>query len=33
VLSWGRGKFGDKYANLLWKDELTDLTKLDLTDD
>ena len=33
VLSWGRGKLGDKYANLLWKDELTDLTKLDLTDE
>ena len=33
VLSWGRKKFGDKYATLLWKDELTDLTKLDLTDE
>jgi hypothetical protein len=33
VLSWGRKKFGDKYATLLWKDELTDLTKLDLKDE
>ena len=33
VLSWGRSKFGDKYATLLWKDELTDLTKLDLQDE
>jgi hypothetical protein len=33
VLSWGRSKFGDKYATLLWKDELTDITKLDLGDD
>jgi hypothetical protein len=32
-LSWGRSKFGDKYATLLWKDELADLTKLDLQDD
>ncbi len=27
-LSWGRSKFGDKYATLLWKNELTDLSKL-----
>jgi hypothetical protein len=33
VLSWGRRKFGDKYATLLWKDELYDLNKLDLTDE
>ena len=33
VLSWGRSKFGDKYATLLWKDELTDLTKLNLQDE
>ena len=33
VLSWGSAKLGDKYARLLWKDELTDLTKLDLTDE
>jgi hypothetical protein len=33
ILSWGRSRFGDKYATLLWKDELTDLTKLDLSDD
>jgi hypothetical protein len=33
VLSWGRSKFGDKYATLLWKDKLTDITKLDLGDD
>jgi hypothetical protein len=25
VLSWGRKKFGDKYATLLWKNELYDL--------
>jgi hypothetical protein len=33
VLSWGRAKFGDKYATLLWKNELTDLNKLDLADE
>jgi hypothetical protein len=33
VLSWGHSKFGDKYSTLLWKDELTDLTKLDLNDE
>ncbi len=32
-LSWGRSKFGDNYATLLWKNELTDLSKLDLSDD
>jgi hypothetical protein len=33
VLSWGRAKFGDKYATQLWKDELTDIAKLDLKDE
>jgi len=33
VLSWGRAKFGDKYATQLWKDELPDLSKLDLKDE
>ena len=33
VLSWGRAKFGDKYAPQLWKDELLDLSKLDLKDE
>ena len=33
MLSLGRKKFGDKYATLLWKDELYDLNKIDLTDD
>ena len=33
VLSWGRRKYGDKYATLLWKNELVDLNKLDLNDD
>ena len=33
VLSWGRRKFGDKYATLLWKNELYDLNKYDLTDE
>ena len=33
VLSWGRRKFGDKYATLLWKDELYDLNKIDLSDE
>ena len=33
VLSWGRRKFGDKYATLLWKDELYDLNKIDLNDE
>jgi hypothetical protein len=26
-------KYGDKYATLLWKNELVDLNKLDLNDD
>ena len=30
VLSWGRKEFGDKYATLLWKNELYDLNKYDL---
>ena len=33
VLSWGRKKYGDKYANLLWKNELLDINKLDLDDE
>ena len=33
MLSWGRSKFGDKYATQLWKDELTDISKLDLKDE
>ena len=33
VLSWGRRKYGDKYGTLLWKNELTDLNKLDLNDE
>ena len=32
MLSWGRKKFGDKYATLLWKDELYDLNKIDRSD-
>jgi phage terminase small subunit len=33
VISWGREKYGDKYANALWKNELLTLGSLDLTDD
>ena len=33
VLSWGRKKFGDKYATQLWKDELIDIGTLDLKDE
>ena len=33
MLSWGRAKFGDKYATQLWKDELVDISKLDLRDE
>ena len=33
VISWGREKYGDKYANALWKNELLSLGSLDLTDD
>jgi phage terminase small subunit len=33
VLSWGRLKYGDKYATLLWRNELLDLDKLDLNDE
>ena len=29
VLSWGRKKFGEKYAKALWRNELVDLKKLD----
>ena len=30
VISWGRKRFGDKYAKALWKDELMDIEPLDL---
>ncbi len=33
VISWGRAKYGDKYANALWKNELQPLGDLDLKDD
>ena len=33
VLSWGRLNYGDKYATLLWRNELLDLDKLDLSDE
>ena len=33
VISWGRKRFGDKYAQKLWKNELVDLMSLDLTDE
>jgi hypothetical protein len=33
VISWGRKKYGDKYANALWKNELLLIANLDLTDD
>ena len=33
VIRWGREKYGDKYANALWKNELLSLGSLDLTDD
>ena len=31
--SWGRKKFGDRYARDLWRDELMDLKSLKLGDD
>ena len=31
VISWGRKRFGDKYAQKLWKNELVDLMSLDRT--
>ncbi len=33
VISWGRLKYGEKYAKALWRNELVDLLSLDLTDD
>ena len=33
VVRWGRKKWGDKYANALWQDELIKVTDLDLTDE
>jgi hypothetical protein len=33
VISWGREKYGDKYANALWKNELPQIGNLDLSDD
>ena len=33
VISWGRLKYGEKYAKALWRNELVDLISLDLTDD
>jgi hypothetical protein len=33
VVSWGRLKYGEKYAKALWRNELVDLNALDLKDD
>ena len=33
IISWCREKYGDKYANALWKNELMQLGSLDLMDD
>ncbi len=33
VVSWGRLKYGEKYAKSLWRNELVDLNSLDLKDD
>ena len=33
VVRWGRKKWGDKYANALWQDELIKVSDLDLTDE
>ena len=33
VLSWGRKKFGEKYARALWRNTLINLSTLDLKDD
>ena len=33
VISWGRKKFGEKYAKALWRNELVDLKKLDMDDE
>jgi len=33
VISWGRLKYGERYAKALWRNELVDLNDLDLTDE
>ncbi len=33
VISWGRLKYGEKYAKALWRNELIDLNALDLSDE
>ena len=33
VISWGRLKYGEKYAKALWRNELVDLNTLDLDDE
>jgi hypothetical protein len=33
VISWGRLKYGEKYAKALWRNELVDLKELDVTDE
>jgi hypothetical protein len=32
-VSWGRLKYGEKYAKALWRNEVVDLNALDLKDD
>ena len=33
VITWCRKKYGDTYANGLWKNELDDIINLDLSDE
>ena len=33
VISWGRMKYGERYAKALWRNELLDLSALDLSDE
>lgn len=33
VISWGRMKYGERYAKALWRNELLDLSTLNLTDE
>ena len=33
VISWGRLKYGERYATALWRNELVDLNSLDLKDE
>ncbi len=33
VISWGRMKYGERYAKALWRNELLDLSSLNLTDE